>query len=424
MDLLKVFPPNDKKKKLNININDYDNYINDDHKRYKIQSNKKDNDLDESREKYKIPHIKESNIKDYDNLPEKVDKYKIRDINQSEFNKEFLGFDDPVLNYRGTRKISNAYLYGEPSTKELMISNLQTEEGTQNKFNQRLQSINNNESLEDIKEAYDYVDNERNSEINKILEAIENEPRIVERNELKKEIGNITKNYNKIAKANIKPIIKNNKEVAETITRFNDKKIKDIIEEDKAEDEKIIEEKKKEKEAKKKINKFVKNIKAKKEIQNQKQKVDLINNLDKNIEDTKSKRKDLKNEALQEEFKKATKSLKKKEMAKDIVNDILNKVDNKVNKRDQAAIKIQSKIRQGNAKKNVLEIKNNKDLETFPNEESFENSNPMTEEKRGKGRPKSTKTAEQIVEERRTKDRKAKQLKTESETIKNRSKSK
>ena len=288
MDLLKVFPPNDKKKKLNININDYDNYINDDHKRYKIQSNKKDNDLDESREKYKIPHIKESNIKDYDNLPEKVDKYKIRDINQSEFNKEFLGFDDPVLNYRGTRKISNAYLYGEPSTKELMISNLQTEEGTQNKFNQRLQSINNNESLEDIKEAYDYVDNERNSEINKILEAIENEPRITKQNKMKKEISNITKNYSKIAKANIKPIIQNNKDVADVITSFNDKKVNEIIQEDKEE------------QAKNKISNLVKNIKNKKEaklkeINEKNEAANKIQNFSKNIKAKKEGKEMIKN---------------------------------------------------------------------------------------------------------------------------------
>ena len=127
-----------KQKKRNINLNDFNDFINDDHKHYKITSNKNDDKLDEVKENYKIPHIKASNIKDFDNLPEKVDKYKIREINQKEFNNEFMGFDDPLLNYKGTRKIENAYLYGEPSSKELMISNLQTESGTSNKLNDKL----------------------------------------------------------------------------------------------------------------------------------------------------------------------------------------------------------------------------------------------------------------------------------------------
>ena len=172
MDLINYFKAN---KKLNINVNDYNNYIDDDHKHFKIISNQIDNNLDEVKDNFKLHNIKESNIKDFDNLPQNIEKYKIREINQSDFNNEFLGFDDPVLNYKGTRKIENAYLYGEPTSKEIMISNLQNEAGTSNIINQKKQSIETGESIEDIINASNYIDKQSNNEVENILNQIEKE---------------------------------------------------------------------------------------------------------------------------------------------------------------------------------------------------------------------------------------------------------
>ena len=266
MDLINYFKAN---KKLNINVNDYNNYIDDDHKHFKIISNQIDNNLDEVKDNFKLHNIKESNIKDFDNLPQNIEKYKIREINQSDFNNEFLGFDDPVLNYKGTRKIENAYLYGEPTSKEIMISNLQNEAGTSNIINQKKQSIETGESIEDIINASNYIDKQSNNEVENILNQIEKEKtvnrgkvdKILTNRGLKKELTNVTTNK-KFYKANIQPIVKYNKEVASG-NEIPNKNPADIIEDDRV--DKKMASAEKETKASQKIQKFAKIVKGKKE---------------------------------------------------------------------------------------------------------------------------------------------------------------
>ena len=145
------------KNKLNINTDSL-NFIGDDHKHFKIVSNKIDNKLDDVEDHSRIIHLKPQNINDPYNLPDSVNKFKIFDINESDFNNFVMGFDEPSLRFRGTKKIENAYLYGEPSEKEIMVSNYQTESGTNNDLNQKLLQAETGESIEDIKDTQNLVD--------------------------------------------------------------------------------------------------------------------------------------------------------------------------------------------------------------------------------------------------------------------------
>ena len=391
MDIMNYFT---KQKKRNINLNDFNDFINDDHKHYKITSNKNDDKLDEVKENYKIPHIKASNIKDFDNLPEKVDKYKIREINQKEFNNEFMGFDDPLLNYKGTRKIDNAYLYGEPSSKELMISNLQTESGTNNKLNDKLLSIETGESIEDIKDANQYVDNERNEEIDKILNAIENEPRITKQNKLNKELEILKENKKidkakyyeneKTNKALIKPIIEYNKDV-KSGNEFPNKRTTDIIEDDRI--DKQMAKAEKEGKASHKIQKAFKNVKAKKEGKQ------MIKNI---VDDINTK---LRHQDMMDESIKKVKQIKKDKIEhKEKLNEVFDEVKKKFTKKDKVV----------NYNK-IFPVKKNKKIDytinpliKMPEQETKSNEEPETKrteepQKRTRGRPKKDYTSEELA---------------------------
>ena len=389
-----------KQKKRNINLNDFNDYINDDHKHYKITSNKNDDKLDEVKENYKIPHIKASNIKDFDNLPEKVDKYKIREINQKDFNTEFMGFDDPLLNYKGTRKIDNAYLYGEPSSKELMISNLQTESGTSNAINQKLQSIETGESIEDIKDAHNYIDSDIkfHDEVNKIINAIENEksqiasssqPEYIKkiRNSILDENKNdeINRINNKIKsnKAKIKPIIQHNKS-----NSLLDIDVDDIIQDDK------------EKQAKNKISNLVKNIKDKreakvKEINEKKEAANKIQNFSKNIKAKKEGKEMIKN--IVENINKDThkKMLNKVFDEAKGIKKFNTKIKEKVLNYDKIyPLKNKTKFSKINPLKQQSKPIEQKPIEVQPEPEPKQTEEPQ---KRTRGRPKKNYTPEELA---------------------------
>ena len=208
---------NQTKKKININLNDCCN-INDDHKHFKIVSNKVDDKIDTAKDNSKIIHLKDSKIYNPGNFPDDVSKFKIASINESDFNNFFLGFDDPSLKYRGGRKIDNAFQYGEPSNKNIIISNLQTEVGTNNNLNQRIKSIETGESLNDIKESQEYLDSFYNDEVKKIFELLEKEQDpVIKETETKNMNEYLMKAKKDIAKvksdkAEIKPIIEKVKE--------------------------------------------------------------------------------------------------------------------------------------------------------------------------------------------------------------------
>lgn len=147
----------------------------DDHKHYKIISNKYDNKLDEVKDNSKIPHLKEQKVYDSIKLPEynKVNKFKRGTINESDFDMLLLGFDEPnSFKFKGIKKLDNAYLYGKPSEKQIMISNYRTEEGVPNKLNQRLKSIETGESIEVIKDAEQKIEFDYNEELKKVINEI------------------------------------------------------------------------------------------------------------------------------------------------------------------------------------------------------------------------------------------------------------
>ena len=201
----------------------------DDHKKVKIISNtQKDIKLDEVKDNSKIIHLKEKDIEDPYNLPDNVSKMNTKHKNDNKtFDMVFLGFEDdkPIIK----KKIDNAYLYGEPSEKSLQLSNWQTEKGTSNPLNQRFETIETGESLDDIyrveKDIASLVDvkvtnilNKLNKDENDDLESVD---KMIKDNDRKKPIELIKNVYDnaeneikenitgkrKHLKANIKPVL-------------------------------------------------------------------------------------------------------------------------------------------------------------------------------------------------------------------------
>ena len=236
------------KNKLNISIDSL-NFIGDDHKHFKVVSNKLDNNINDVEEHSKIIHLKEQNINDPYNLPDTVSKFKILDINESDFNNLVMGYDDPSLRFRGTKRIQNAYLYGEPSEKEIMVSNWQTEEGISNDLNQKILQAQTGESFEDIKGAQSSVDSEYDKGLNDILEQLNKDKEIIkekinkndpletrtieevekEYDDLKEEKKELNKKGKIKEKANIKPVIERIKKI-DTLTKKNTaKKIQNYV---------------------------------------------------------------------------------------------------------------------------------------------------------------------------------------------------
>lgn len=143
-----------RKPKLNVSLDDYD-LIQDDYSHYKSISDYEDgnignwNDFDKSNVKI----ANETNIYDpFDlHLPENVEKYKYATINEDEIDELFLGFVDkePIKH----KQLDNVYKFGNPSPEQFRLSNWQTEQGTSNRLNQQIMSIETNENIEDIIET-------------------------------------------------------------------------------------------------------------------------------------------------------------------------------------------------------------------------------------------------------------------------------
>ena len=171
-----------RKKKLNIST-DYE-LIPDDHKPYKIINNNQDSNIDnwQSSDKTKVTKVNETKINDPYNLPEKVNKYKYATVNKNELDEFFLGFVDdvPIKN----KQIDNVYKFGNPTPKQFQISNWQTEQGTSNRLNQQIMSIETNENIEDIIESQDtgdaLINEAHKKEVDSIMKELEKSKKYID----------------------------------------------------------------------------------------------------------------------------------------------------------------------------------------------------------------------------------------------------
>lgn len=202
-------PPSNRKK---IHIDDddltvpYDNTKKIYKKRISHSESKEINEIDEYKKK---PIVRQHTIYDSYNLPEKLPKtFKRNKINETEFNKYFFGFEDMPNKIR-KGKISNAYLFGEPSRDEIKISNWQKEQGVSNLLDQKIKQAETGEDIEDIKNAEQKIDNsfdvgykeflknyenrmeELNKEKNIIIKSIENEQDPIKKKHLKDDLNDI-----------------------------------------------------------------------------------------------------------------------------------------------------------------------------------------------------------------------------------------
>ena len=125
-------------------------------------------------DKYVITNLKKLDI-DIDNL-NKDDNHKVgKLIPATKEDKELfklIGDNTPVdikpKNFEllsdkkpsNNNKIDNAYLYGVPSDQELQLSNWQSEQGLNNKLNDKILQAETGESFEDFKTKQDFYDRE------------------------------------------------------------------------------------------------------------------------------------------------------------------------------------------------------------------------------------------------------------------------
>lgn len=324
MDLLNYISQKNKK-----DIKIQDNNINP--KPFNIITPKIKDDL----KNIKIIDLKTPIIKELDKIPNNLETYKIEDMDKKKYNFLVFGIDDPIFyNNKTNKSIDNKFLYGDPSPKELMISNFQTESGTSNNLQNKLLQNQTGESLDDINEANETIDNVYKNEIDRLMNKLNKEK---EKNSLSlqpeylKEIknqvveeetsNNIEKLKNKKLKikANIKPVIQN--------AIYSDDKKQKI----------------KENEAKEKINDFVKNIKDKKVNKEKNDAATKIQNFSKNIKAKKEGKemiknivdninKDLRRKDLQNESNKKINELKQnKEEHKKKLNKVFDEANRKLN---------------------------------------------------------------------------------------------
>jgi hypothetical protein len=259
--------------------------------------------------------------------------YHIKFLRNSKF-----GFNKPSkVNYEPDNIIKNN-IFGNPTDEQIRISNMQTEAGVSNPLNDRIISHETGVSLPELREINDYIDNERDKEINKIMDELKNKTNISPKNKKSEDIINkykqtLKQNANeqideikqkyKNEKATIKPVLldRKNKELNEVLNKQNE------------EANKRTEAFNKQNEASNKIKQFYKKGKEKKFKTE-------INNLNKNVEESKNKREYDKNKQLQEEFNNANKDIReksnaaskiqkqyKKKQMNNTVNDIIRQIE-------------------------------------------------------------------------------------------------
>ena len=212
MDLLNYISQKTDK---SVNIKDNNIYP----KPYPIVTRKIKDDLKD----LKIINIKNPIIKELDNIPNKIVPYKIKDIDEKKYNFLIFGSNDPIFkNKRFNKPIDNKFLYDDASPKELMISNFQTEVGTSNNLQTKLLQVKTGESIDDINNANNFVDNVYKKKIDELMNIDKEEKERIslsKKPELIKEVRKVAseqefdtnikenKNIRKQYKADIKPVI-------------------------------------------------------------------------------------------------------------------------------------------------------------------------------------------------------------------------
>ena len=345
MDLLNyISQKNDKK---DIKIKDNNIYP----KPYPISTPKIKDDLKD----IKIINIKNPIIKELDKIPNKIDPYKIQDVDIKKYNFLIFGSNDPIFNnHRINKSIDNKYLYGDPSPKELMISNYQTDQGTSNNLQTKLLQVKTGESIDDINDANDTIDNVYKTEIDRLMNKLDKENEKISLRiqpdhikEIKKEVAKEdtmndierVQRMTKRIKANIKPVIQS--------AIYNDDQ-----------KEKLKEKQENENKSANKIQNFVKSMKAKKEGK------ELIKNIVDDIN------KGLRHQDLQNETNKKIKQLKEdKEQHKEKLNKVFKEAA-KSNKNDNISENKQNKREKKINYNKIYKLKN-----------LINQSNPMIEAK-------------------------------------------
>ena len=345
MDLLNyISQKNDKK---DIKIKDNNIYP----KPYPISTPKIKDDLKD----IKIINIKNPIIKELDKIPNKIDPYKIQDVDIKKYNFLIFGSNDPIFNnHRINKTIDNKYLYGDPSPKELMISNYQTDQGTSNNLQTKLLQVKTGESIDDINDANDTIDNVYKTEIDRLMNKLDKENEKISLRiqpdhikEIKKEVAKEdtmndierVQRMTKRIKANIKPVIQS--------AIYNDDQ-----------KEKLKEKQENENKSANKIQNFVKSMKAKKEGK------ELIKNIVDDIN------KGLRHQDLQNETNKKIKQLKEdKEQHKEKLNKVFKEAA-KSNKNDNISENKQNKREKKINYNKIYKLKN-----------LINQSNPMIEAK-------------------------------------------
>ena len=159
-----------------IDFNNESNHINfedefDTHQKIKIIPNTKEDEyvkeIYDSHMKIILP--KNEIIKDSYDLPYNVKPLHIQSNNKDkrELDLLLLGFEDnEPIEYK---KIENASLFGNPTAGDLQLSNMQTEQGVSNPLNNKIRQAQTGESLDDIKDADNFID----TQVQKIINELE-----------------------------------------------------------------------------------------------------------------------------------------------------------------------------------------------------------------------------------------------------------
>ena len=331
--------------KLRIDPNKY-KIIDEDKPYKKISKNiKLDNMIDDNLEDVKAKVIKKINHNIYDpfNLPDTIEvKRKKINIDEKLLDEFIQGFHDTSSVKELSKRPSSYYIFNQPTNKDIKISNLQTENGTSNDLNNRIIENQTQESLIDIKDANETLDDIYKNETNSILNQI------------------------KLSKESIKNQIANNKNKKGSIDNVNntkslDEELRNLNHQEKEVLPTVLENINKRKiKHKANIRPIISNIKESKLVSKNKDftKYDIANDIDEVVENTVNK-------------------IKNKNTGKIAVNkvidDILNNVDKKVNKKEKDAIN-ESQNKAASKIQNKYKKHQNKSTE-------FKQENPMNETK-------------------------------------------
>jgi len=359
------------------------------------------------------PHI--NDLYTFDNY----NKNKIKSNDNSNITflrNSYFGFNKPSkFNYEPDNTIKNN-IFGNPTDEEIRVRNLQAEEGVPNSLNDKILSYQTGESIENIKEARDYINNERNDEINKILSKLRKVKEDININKhttpltkqkqnqiveipANKEIEKINNKAKQHHKADIRPIIQHNK--SNSLLNID---VDDIVEDDKKN------------KAVSKIQNLIRNVKAKKEETKEKNEAaSKIQNFSKNIKAKKEGKEIIKN--IVENINKDT--------HKKMLNKVFDEVNNKKIKKGEAAHKkMLNKVfdeAKGIEKFNTKtkeKVLNYNQIYPLRNKNKFSKINPLQEQskpievqpepepepkqteepqKRTRGRPKKNYTPEELA---------------------------